>query len=352
MASDRNEGFRDATMAEGVDSGRYFVTGAAGFIGSHLVERLVAEGHQVTGYDNLSSGRREWLASVIDHPRFTFVDADLLDAAAVSNAMQGHDTVFHLAANGDIRAAVENPRLDLEQGVLATFNVLEAVREAGVRRLVFTSSGSVFGAASVVPTPETIGPLLPMSMYAASKLACEALISAAAHTFGFRAWIFRFGNVVGGRMNRGVIYDFIRKLKKDPAELEILGDGEQRKSYILADEVIDAMLFALGAADLAPSDIFHLSCAQPITVTELAHVVKAEMGLEDVRFRFTGGDGGWKGDQPVAVFDVSKLRTLGWEAQHNSEEAVRIAAQRLLQPEPDMASLQSVDGYQLHDLAK
>ena len=309
---------------------RCFITGAAGFIGSHLTERLLTDGHSVTGFDNLSSGRIEWLAAVRNHPLFEFCKGDLLDSNVLKQAMSGHDTIFHLAANGDIQAAFGNPRLDVEQGILATFNVLEAMRLTGASRLIFTSSGSVFGMADIVPTPETIGPLFPMSMYAASKAACEGFISATAHTFGLQAWTFRFGNVVGDRMSRGVIHDFIMKLRKNPAELEILGDGEQEKSYILVEEVIDGMLFTLTNVKVDPCDIFNLSHAETTIVKDIARIVVEEMGLRDVTLRYTGGKGGWPGDQPLARLDVSKLHQLGWRAKHSSAEAVHIATTRLL----------------------
>lgn len=307
------------------------VTGAAGFVGSHLVDRLLADGYTVTGYDNFSSGHRRWLEDAFKHPAFTFVEADTLDLDTLTTTMQGHDLVFHLSANGDIAAAVQNPRLDVDQGILATFNVLTAMRATGASRLVFTSSGSVFGITDQVPTPETIGPLLPMSLYAAGKVGAEALISACCHTFGYRAWIYRFGNVVGGRMTRGVTHDFIHKLRGNPDTLEILGDGQQEKSYILVEEIVDGMLYGLANADVAPCDVFNLSHPETILVDEIARVIVAEMGLPNVTYTYTGGRSGWPGDQYLAKLDVDKMKALGWAAQHSSKDAVRIATQRLLQ---------------------
>jgi UDP-glucose 4-epimerase len=310
--------------------GKCFVTGAAGFIGSHLVERLLNEGCEVTGYDNLSSGRQEWIAPYLKNPHFTFIKGDILDTALLQRSVKGHSSVFHLAANGDIRAALLNPRLDLEQGVIATFNVIDAVRQNHAQYFFFTSSGSVFGLTSQMPTPETVAPLLPISMYAGSKMACEGIISAAANTFGFKARLYRLGNVVGRRMTRGVIYDFIYKLKKNPAELEILGDGEQEKNYILVEDVVDGMLFSLRAAKDQVCDLFHLGGADSLKVKIIAQLVIKEMGLKDVSIKYTGGKGGWPGDQPQAIFDISKLRALGWKPSCSSIEAVRTAVKRLL----------------------
>ncbi|MFQ6020226.1 MAG: NAD-dependent epimerase/dehydratase family protein, partial [Dehalococcoidia bacterium] len=208
---------------------RCFVTGAAGFIGSHLVEGLLAEGCSVTGYDSLRWGQRQWVEHCLDDPRFSFVQADMLDLPALKEAMRGHTVVFHLGASADIRRGTEDTRLDLENCTIATFNVLEAMRANGVKRLVFTSSGTVYGEAPVQPTPEDTGPILPISLYGAAKLACEALISSYCHLFDMRAWIFRCGQIVGARMGRGVIHDLIDKLRRNPRELEILGDGNQVK---------------------------------------------------------------------------------------------------------------------------
>jgi UDP-glucose 4-epimerase len=310
--------------------GKCFVTGAAGFIGSHMVERLLNEGCSITGYDNLSSGKEDWITPYLKNPKFKFIKGDLLDTELLQRSVQGHNSVFHLAANGDIRAALNNPRLDLEQGAIATFNVIDAVRNNHVKNLLFTSSGSVFGLTSQIPTSETVAPLLPISMYAGSKMACEGLISAAANTFGFKARLYRLGNVVGGRMARGVIYDLIQKLRKNPKELEVLGNGEQEKNFITANDVVDGMLFALVTNKTPVCDLYHLGGPDSLKVKDLAKLVIEEMGLKNVNIRFTGGDGGWPGDQPKAIFNISKLRALGWKPQNTSVEAVRIAIRKLL----------------------
>lgn len=313
-----------------MDNRRFFVTGAAGFIGSHVVERLLAEGHTVTGYDNLSSGKREWIEPVLDDHCFTFVQADLRDPDILTSAMQGHDVVFHLGANTDIVQGNTHTRLDLENCTIATSNVLEAMRTNKVGKLLFASSAAVYGEAPVYPTSEGAGPLLPISLYGAAKLACEGLISAYSHLYNIQAWMFRFGNVVGARMGHGVIYDFIAKLRQTPQELEILGDGNQEKNFFLVEDCIGGILFAFQNATENPCDVFNLGCESTTRVTEIGRIVAEEMGLADVRFRFTGGRRGWPGDAPVVIFDASKMKGLGWEAKYTSSEAVRIATQRLL----------------------
>jgi UDP-glucose 4-epimerase len=306
-----------------------FLTGGAGFIGSHLGDRLLAEGKTVTVYDNLSSGRREWIEHNIGQPGFTFIQADLLDAPKLKEAMAGHDLVIHLGANTDIPGGNQDVRLDLENCTIATHNVLEAMRATGIRRLLFSSTSAVYGEAPVIPTPEDVGPLLPISLYGAAKLACETLISAYCHIFNMQAWMFRFANVVGGRMGHGVIYDFIHKLKRNSAEMEILGDGQQEKPFFPVEDCIDGMFCAFHNSD-AWCDVFNLGCSSSSKISRVAEIVVEEMGLSGVRFRYTGGRRGWVGDVPQVGLNVNKMKRLGWEARHTSDEAVRIAARRLL----------------------
>lgn len=308
---------------------RCFLTGGAGFIGSHLVDRLLAEGKAVTVYDNLSSGRREWIEHNMGQPGFTFIQADLLDAPRLREGMAGHDLVIHLGANTDIPGGNQNVRLDLENCTIATHNVLEAMRATDIRRLLFASTSAVYGEAPVIPTPEHVGPLLPISLYGAAKLACETLISAYCHIFNMQAWMFRFANVVGGRMGHGVIYDFIQKLKRNSEELEILGDGWQEKPFFPVEDCIDGMFCAFYNSE-AWCDVFNLGCSSSTKISRVAEIVVEEMGLSGVRFRYTGGRRGWVGDVPQVGLDVSKMKKLGWEAKHTSDEAVRIAARRLL----------------------
>lgn len=308
---------------------RCFLTGGAGFIGSHLADRLLAEEKTVTVYDNLSSGRREWIEHNIGQPKFTFIEADLLDAPKLKEAMAGHNLVIHLAANTDIPGGNEDVRLDLENCTIATHNVLEAMRATGIRRLLFASTSAVYGEAPVIPTSEQIGPLLPISLYGAAKLACETLISAYCHIFNMQAWMFRFGNVVGGRMGHGVIHDFIQKLKRNSEELEILGDGQQEKPFFLVEDCIEGIFCAFRNSD-AWCDVFNLGCSSSTKISRIAEIVAEEMGLSGARFRYTGGRRGWVGDVPQVGLDVSKMKKLGWQARHTSDEAVRIAARHLL----------------------
>ncbi|HEX4841660.1 MAG TPA: NAD-dependent epimerase/dehydratase family protein [bacterium] len=309
---------------------RYFVTGAAGFIGSHLVERLLSEGHTVTGYDNLSLGRREWISPSLRNPNFTFVKADLLDLEVLTESLRGHDIVFHLAANTDIPRGNQDPRMDFDNCIVGTFHMLEAMRACEVQDLLFASSSTVFGEPEVRPTPETIGPPLPISLYGAGKLAGEGLISAYCHLYGIRAWIFRFGNVVGARMGHGVIYDFITKLQKNPEELDILGDGNQEKNYFLVEDCLDGMVFAFLNARERSCDVFNLGTETTTSTTEIARIVVDEMSLQNVPFRYSGGRQGWPGDVPVVKYDLTKMKLLGWRARYTSTEAVRIATRRLL----------------------
>jgi UDP-glucose 4-epimerase len=308
---------------------RAFVTGGAGFIGSHLVERLLAEGNQVTVYDNLVSGRRRDIAHHLDRGDFTLVEADLLDRDTLQRAMKGHDIVWHLGANTDIPGGNHITDLDLKNCTVATWNVLEARRANGVRRMLFASTACVYGDVPRLTLSETFGPLLPINLYGAGKLACEGLISSYCHLFNIQAWIFRFGNVVGARMGHGVIYDFIEKLKRNPKELEILGDGRQSKPFFLVEDCIDGMCWAFSRTD-AWCDVFNLGCDSFTTVTRIAEIVTEEMGLSNVRFTYTGGERGWPGDAPHIRFSTDKMAALGWKAKHTSEEAVRIAARRLL----------------------
>lgn len=317
-------------MVSDVGASRYFISGGAGFIGSHFIERLLADGNTVTVYDNMVSGNPLWLKPHLNSTAFNFVEGDLLDSDRLKNALEGHDVVIHLGANTDIIKGNNDTRVDLENCTIATHNMLEAMRATGVSKILFASSATVYGDLTIYPTPESAGPLLPISLYGAGKLACEALISSYCHLFDMRAWIFRFGNVVGGRMNHGVIYDFIKKLEKNPNEIEILGDGKQQKNYFLVEDCVDGMLYAMRHANENPCELFNLGTETTITVKDIAHTVIKEMGLENTTLRYTGGQRGWPGDVPLVVFDVSRMKALGWETRESSEGAVRIAAGRLL----------------------
>jgi UDP-glucose 4-epimerase len=306
---------------------RCFVTGGAGFIGSHLVDRLIEKGYSVTVFDNLSSGRAEFLKH---HTRnIKFVQSDLLDLQSVLASMKNHDAVFHLAANPDARLGLEHTDLDLKQETIATYNVLEAMRKNGLKKIVFSSSGTIYGETPVIPLAEDYGPVLPISLYGAGKVASEGLISAFCYTFGMQGWIYRFANVVGDRGTHGVIFDFIHKLKKNPRELEILGDGTQEKPYIHVQECIDGILFGFEHSH-DKVNVFNLGCDSSTDVTTIAHVVIKAMNLTNVKIRYTGGDRGWPGDVPQVRFNCDKINALGWKARYTSDEAVRMTVDALV----------------------
>ncbi len=296
------------------------VTGGAGFIGSHIVDRLVKI-DKVIVIDDLSSGKAEYV-----NP-----DAELhiVDLAKddITDVIRGADEVWHIAANPDVRIGAENPEEIYRNNVLATYRLLEAMRRAGVNRIIFTSTSTVYGEAKQIPTPEDY-PTHPISIYGASKLACEALIESYCHTFDMQSWIYRFANVIGRRSTHGVIYDFIMKLKSNPNELVILGDGEQNKSYIYIDDCIDAMFAGLKAEDRV--NVFNIGSEDQIKVRRIAEIVCEEMNLNPT-FKFTGGRRGWKGDVPVMLLSIEKLKKMGWKPKYSSEEAVRKATRDLLE---------------------
>ena len=317
-------------MSHTTNLNNLFVTGGAGFIGSHLVDRLMSDGNQVTVYDNLVSGGKRDIQHHIGKKDFKFIEADLLDFDKLKETMKGHEAVWHLGANTDIPGGNRITDLDLNNCTIATRNVLEAMIFNNIDKIIFASSACVYGDAPPQALAETFGPLLPINLYGAGKLACEGLISSYCHLFGIEAWMFRFANVVGARMGHGVIYDFIQKLKKNHTELEILGDGNQQKPFFLVEDCIDGMLSAFHNDADSQYTVYNLGCESFTTVTQIAEIVTEEMGLKDVKFRCTGGKRGWPGDVPVVHFDVGKIKKLGWKAKHTSNEAVRIATKRLL----------------------
>ena len=313
--------------------GSILVTGGAGFIGSHLVDALMEREGDIRVLDNLSSGSLENIRSWADHSGFRFVRGDLLNQADVAEAVKDCKVVFHLAANPEVRLSSVEPDVHFEQNVVATYNLLEALRRSGsAESVVFTSSSTVYGDATEIPTPEDYAPLGPISVYGACKLASEALIASYAHTYGLRAVIFRLANIIGSRSKHGVIYDFVVKLKANTCELEILGDGTQAKSYLGVGDCVDAMLLGLEKST-SWVEVLNLGSEDWIDVKSIAETVVEEMGLEDVSFRFTGGvDGGrgWKGDVKFMLLAIEKLKSLGWRPGLSSAEAVRATARSIL----------------------
>ena len=311
---------------------KVFITGGAGFIGSHLTDKLVDTGYDVTVYDNLSSGEEKYIQHNFEKDNFNFIEGELLDLEKIKKEIQGHELVFHIAANPFVRLGETQTRLDLEQGAIATYNVLEAMRLNDINKIVFSSSSVVYAETPVIDIPETYGPTLPISLYGAGKLAAEGLISAFCGTFDFQTWIYRFANIVGSRGTHGVIIDFIDKLRKNPKELEILGDGRQQKPYLHVSDVVDGILHGYQNSH-DQINLFNLGCDSNTTVTKIAEMVVEEMGLTDVKFNYTGGSRGWKGDVPRFQLDAKKINTLGWKARYTSDDAVRKAIQEVLNTE-------------------
>ena len=301
-----------------------FVTGGAGFIGSHLVDKLIKRGDKVTVFDNLSSGDTKYIKHHLDNNSFNFIKADLLDLKNVIKEIKDHDVVFHIAANPYVRLGEKQTRLDLEQGTIATYNVLEAMRLNNIKKIVFSSSSVVYGEAFDIDIPETYGPILPISLYGAGKVGGEGLISSFCGTFGLQAWIFRFANVVGIRGTHGVIVDFIAKLVKNPKELEILGDGCQQKPYLYVTELVDGILFGFDHSK-DQINLFNIGVDSNTTVNRIAEMVVEEMNLKNVKFKYTGGERGWAGDVPRFQLSIEKMKKLGWQASLSSDEAVRNA---------------------------
>ncbi len=302
------------------------VTGGAGFIGSHLVDALVAQGDRVLVIDSLISGSMANLAGYTEKD-VKLVRADLL-ADGWQKSLEGADRVYHLAADPDVRQSAITPDSQIRNNIIATQRVLEAMRLSGVRQIVFTSTSTVYGEASVIPTPEYYTPMEPVSIYGASKLACEALISAYCHSFDMQAWVYRFANIIGERSGHGVLYDFIAKLKQDPRTLEILGDGRQSKSYLEVKECTKAMLYAAGHSD-GRYNVFNIGSEDWVDVKTIADTVTEEMGLPEVKYHFTGGDRGWVGDVPKMQLSVEKLKSLGWTPGIGSRESIRVAVRSM-----------------------
>ncbi len=299
---------------------RSFVTGAAGFIGSNVVDRLLRDGHDVVGYDNFSTGQRAFLDEAMQSRRFTLVEGDTLDLDRLTAAARGCDFVFHLAANADVRFGTEHPRKDLEQNTIATFNVLEAMRATGARRIAFSSTGSIYGEPEVFPTPEAAPFPVQTSLYGASKLAGEGLIEAYCEAFGFQGFIVRFVSILGERYSHGHVFDFYRSLRQDPNQLRVLGDGRQRKSYLYVQDCIDAILTVVARAG-DKVNVYNLGSDEYCAVTDSIGWIAEHLGISP-RLCFAGGERGWIGDSPFIFLDCSRIRSLGWTPRLSIRQGV------------------------------
>ena len=299
---------------------KFIVTGCAGFIGSNLVDRLLAGGHQVTGIDNFSTGQRRFLDGALAQPNFRLVEIDLLDLDALKQSFAGGEIVFHLSANADVRFGTEHPRKDLEQNTIATYNVLEAMRANGVKKIAFASTGSVYGDMPVVPTPEDAPFPIQTSLYGASKAACEGMITAYCEGFGFQSWIFRFVSILGERYTHGHVFDFYQKLQNDPSRLAVLGNSKQRKSYLYIQDCIDAMLLAVDKAG-DKVNIFNLGVDGYCEVNDSIGWICEELGLQP-KLEYSGGNRGWIGDNPFIFLETKKIQSLGWKPKFSIRDGV------------------------------
>jgi UDP-glucose 4-epimerase len=310
---------------------KILVTGAAGFIASNLIPRLLERGDEVAGVDNFFLGKREY---VVQHGRFTFHELDLLDLDAVVKLMGDFkpDRIWHLAANSDISFGTKYTDFDLKGGTLVTYNILEAMRRTGVKEIVFSSSGAVYGEPTVMPTPEDYGPILPISLYAASKVACETLVTAFAHNYDLSAWIFRFGNIVGPNPTHGVIYDFVLRLRDDPAKLVVLGDGTQAKPYVYVEDCLDGIEFGVEHAR-EHVNVHNLAVDDQTSVREITDWTIEAMGIPRTSIDVQYGDSprGWRGDVPQVKLDTRRLTALGWTPKLTSREAVRRTIQEVVE---------------------
>ena len=309
---------------------KLLITGGAGFIGSQLTDYFLGKGHVVSVIDNLSWGKHAFIAHNLPNKKFSFYKADLLDYQKVLKMFtEDIDTVFHLAANSDIMRGAIDPDIDFANTTVATFHVLKAMREKNIKRIFFLSGSGVYGNVGKKIIKETFGPLYPVSMYGATKLSAEGMISAFVNLYDMQAWILRPANIIGPRATHGVIFDFINQLKKDPRHLRILGDGKQTKSYLYVDDVLAAM-DVVWHKSRVPIDVFNLTSTTYISVNEIAKLVIQGMGLKDVRETRTGGRGGWKGDVPIIKMDNSKLERFGWHSTYTTKQAVKKTIDNLL----------------------
>lgn len=311
---------------------RCVVTGCAGFVGSTLTDRLLRDGHTVIGIDNLSTGCESFLHGARASSAFAFHKVDLLERDRLDDLFSGADVVFHLAANADVRFGVDHPTLDFEQNTRATLNVLETMRTSGVRKIAFSSTGSVYGEAQEIPTPEFTAIPIQTSLYGASKMAAEGFIQAYCEGFGMQAWIFRFVSLMGARYTHGHVVDFVAQLREHPDHLQILGDGSQRKSYLHVEDCIDAMMLSLERAD-GKVNILNLGTDEYCTVNDSVGWITARMNLEPKR-SYSGGKRGWIGDNPFIFLECSAVRALGWKPSKMIRQCVEATVDYLLSAQP------------------
>jgi UDP-glucose 4-epimerase len=300
---------------------RALITGGAGFIGSHLADRLAADGNEVVVYDDFSTGRRRFVEQLEDRPGVSIVEGDVLDEPSLRRALAGCELVFHLQANADVRHGLDHPTRDLEQNTIATSTVLEAMRAEGVSRIAFSSTGSIYGEPDVFPTPEDCPFPVQTSLYGASKLAAEGMIAAYCHGYGFTGTCLRFVSALGERYTHGHVFDFYRALQDDPTRLRILGDGRQRKSYMYVGDCVDGILAAVEATAAGTADVFNLGTDETISVDESVALITSALGVTP-ELEHTGGERGWPGDSPLIHLDCSKLRAAGWTPAVAIPEAI------------------------------
>jgi len=308
---------------------KVFVTGGAGFIGSHIVDRLMERGDEVIVYDNMSTGLEDFIKDHLENRKLKFVKGDILDLDKLKQEMKGAEFVFHLAAHADVRSGLHDHKIDLEQNLIGTINVLEAMKENNVKKIAFASTSSVYGDATVVPTPEDY-PFFPTSLYGSSKASAETYIATFCEYYDMTAYIFRFVSWVGERYTHGLVFDFLNKLKADPKKLFILGDGTQRKSYLYVKDGVDAIFTIVDKAK-EKINVYNLGNNEILTVTESAKEIVDEAGYKDVKFEYEGGDKGWIGDNKYVLLETKKLQELGWKSSKNTKEGLRITTRYLIE---------------------
>jgi len=306
---------------------RIFITGGAGFIGSNLTDRLLLDNHEVTVFDNFSTGQKKFLQNANKKKKFCLIEGDLLDQNTLNSSISDHNMVFHLAANADVRFGIEDPRRDLEQNTVATHNLLEAMRNQGIRKITFASTGSIYGESSVIPTPEDAPFPIQTSLYAASKLAGEGLISAYSEGFNFESWIFRFVSILGERYTHGHVFDFYRQLKKNSSVLNVLGNGKQRKSYLYIQDCIEGLLLSLSNSK-EKVNIFNLGFNGYCQVNDSIRWICQELNASPT-LKFSGGDRGWIGDNPFIFLETKKIQSLGWNPKYTIQDSIKKTVQFL-----------------------